>query len=57
MLTNILKSFRATKRDFFQLSCVHVINKYGEGGAVRISKLFGPRSHVASQRVVWKGIF
>ena len=57
MLTNILKTLRVTKRDFFKSIPFTVINKYGKGGAVQISRVFGPPWYVASQRVLRKGTF
>ena len=42
MLTNILKTLHITQKDFFYSIAFTVINKYGRGGVVQISTVFGP---------------
>ena len=42
MLISIVKNLHITKRDFFQLNCLHSINKYGKDGVVQISAVLGP---------------
>ena len=41
MLTNILKTLYITKRYFSNSIGFKVVNKYGKGGVVQISKVFG----------------
>ena len=56
-LTNSPKTLHRTQRDFFQLSYVFMINKYGKGAVVQILTLFRPVYHVTCRRVLWSGTF
>ena len=42
MLTNISKTLHITMTYLYQLSCLHGDHKYGKGGQVQISTVFGP---------------
>ena len=55
MLTNSFKNLLITKRDFSNSTALTVINKYGKGGVVQISTVFGPLYHVAFRKVHLNG--
>ena len=52
MLKNILKTLYITKTVFSNSISFKMINKYGEGGVVQISRAFGPPYNVPCQRVL-----
>ena len=57
VLTNHLKILNKTKRDFFRLKSLQVINKDGKAAIVEISTVFQPVYHVACQRVLQNRTF
>ena len=57
VLTNSPNSFHITKRDFYNWIYFTVINNFGKGTVVQISKVFRPVHHVTFRRILWNGIF
>ena len=57
VLTNSVKIFHITKRDFWNSIYCAVNNKYGKGDNVSIWKVFGPVHVVACWRVQWNSAF
>ena len=57
MLTNSPKILHITKRDFLQLNCFQIDNKYGKGAVVMLSTVLGPVYYVASRKVLLNANF
>ena len=61
MSTNSLKSFESLREIFSNSIAFTVINKYGKGGVVQISTVFGPpymlRQDKSSERGLLRGFF
>ena len=52
VLTNSLMPLHITKKVFSNSLAFTVINKYGKGGVVDVSTVFGPNYHLACRRVL-----
>ena len=57
MLRSSIKILSITKRVFSNSFAFTAIDKYGKGGAVKISKVFGVPNNDAYGRFLWKGTF